>query len=540
MSLSLSMSLSLNVSLSQCLARDGRSPQSQTIEALRETFVAGTTRPYEWRMAQLKQLKAMLHENLTMLGDAVRADLGKSTGEFVVSEIFPVITDIAHTMDHLRGWMKGQPIQAPLLVATSRCRVVPEPRGVVLILGAWNYPVYLLIGPLVAALAAGNVAVLKPSEVATQSCAALVTLLQRYMDPRAVRVLNGGPSLASALIAKPSLDLIFFTGSTRVGRLVAQAAAANLTPTILELGGKCPVIVDETANLRTAARRLAWAKTMNSGQTCISPDHLFVHASVHDAFLAELRATLAEGETTVLDATLPDAAPRAHTRLVHQHHHEGLARVLAEQLETNPASQIAIGGRHDAALRAFELTVVTGVGADPAANPLMREEIFGPILPIIPYTDLDAVTASIRACPPPLALYVFSTQRGPVEKLRQATTSGTFMVNDALVNMTAPALPFGGIGASGQGRYHGYAGFEALSNMRSVFVASAGQEWLNRFRPPAPSWAYSNESRGPPPYQRLRTSATPGLPWGSDGLVQLGEAWIGSLEDRIAWGIPFS
>ncbi len=423
------------------------------VEKLREAFRSGRTRPQEWRREQLGRLRDLLVEREDELCAALHADLGKPEIESYLSEIGLALREAKRARRLLGRWMKPERVPPNLGNFPARCRVLREPFGVALIMGPWNYPVNLVLAPLIGALAAGNSALLKPSEAAARTAECLARLLPEYLDPDAVAVIQGGADTA-ALLLEERFDLIFFTGGPTVGRIVMQAAARHLTPVILELGGKCPCIVDRRADVRVAARRIAWGKFLNAGQSCVAPDHVLVHASREGELLAELSAAV---------RSFYGADPRQsadYGRIVH----EGALRRLVELLAGGTP---VIGGSWDAASRYFAPTILTGVARD---SRLMREEIFGPILPVLPVNDLDEAIALVNGRERPLALYLFSQERRSAERLAAETSSGALCVNEAVTHFSVPGLPFGGVGESGLGAYHGRHSFEAFSH-RKAFLA---------------------------------------------------------------------
>jgi aldehyde dehydrogenase (NAD+) len=350
-----------------------------------------------------------------------------------------------------------------------------EPKGVVLIMAPWNYPVNLTLGPLVGAIAAGNCAVLKPSEHAPHTAAALQALVGDLFDDREITVLTGGPDVAEELTTQP-FDHIYFTGSPAIGRKVMRAAAEHLTSVTLELGGKSPAVVDATADLDRAAGRIAWSKFTNAGQTCIAPDYVLVENRVHDALVDRLRARIREfyGPT-------PQAQRRSddYARLVHDDHFDAVVGLLTDALERG--ASIAAGGAHDADANYVAPTVLTDVPAD---SRILQEEIFGPLLPVRPYATLDQAVDFINERPAPLSLYLFTDRDATVDTILTETSAGSTCVNEGFVHFVNPSLPFGGTGESGIGRGHGRRGFQAFSNERAVLRRRYGSDWLRPLYPP--------------------------------------------------------
>ena len=425
------------------------------VTRLRAAFDAGNTRPFDWRRAQLLALRRLLVEREDELADALHADLGKSRFEAVTTEIGFVLKEVDHALRHLRRWMRARRVHTPLATLPGTSFVQPVPKGVVLIIGAWNYPVELLGSPLVAALAAGNAIVLKPSEVAPETSAALASLLPRYLDNEAVAVVEGGAEATTSLLAE-RFDHILYTGNEHVGRIVMTAAARHLTPVTLELGGKSPCIVDADTDLEVAAARIAWAKFMNAGQTCIAPDYVLVVSSVLRPFLDALRARLLKSY-----GDMPQRSPD-YGRIVNARHLARLQSYLAGQ-------SIHLGGQADVATRYLAPTIVVDPPLDSA---LMQEEIFGPILPVLSVADTAQALRFVRERPAPLALYGFSRDADLQRQLAEDLRAGSVCINDAIVFRVAPGLPFGGVGPSGMGRYGGWYGFETFSHMKAVMKRS--------------------------------------------------------------------
>lgn len=441
-------------------------------ERLRATFATGRTRSEQWRREQLAGLGRMIKEGEDELLDALAVDLGKPRYEAWLTDLRGTGREIEHAEKHLKKWLSPTPAPVPLLLRPNKASVEHTPLGVVLVIAPWNYPVHLLITPLVAALAAGNTVVCKPSEVAPKTSAALARLLPRYVDPEAVVVVEGGVPETTALLEQ-RWDHILYTGNGAVGRIVAEAAAQHLTPVTLELGGKSPVIVDKDANLKLAASRIAFAKWTNAGQTCVSTDHVWVHEEVERELL-----DLLTKELDVRYGKDPQASAD-FARIVNTGHTQRLQRLLDSR-----GYEVVAGGQVDVEQRYVAPTVLRGVRRDAA---VMEEEIFGPILPVLTFTDLSEPIEAINAGDKPLALYVFAGDE-TVERVLAETSSGGVCVNDAMVQVGVNELPFGGVGASGYGAYHGHYGFETFSHRRGVLRRPA---WFNDspvMRPPYSGW----------------------------------------------------
>ncbi len=429
------------------------------VQRSRAYFATGVTRPLEFRREQLRKLSFALQHHEAELLAALQSDLGKSPYQSISSELGLVHAEIHQALRKLKCWAAPVRRRTPWLVAPASGWVQAEPLGVALILGPWNYPVQLVLAPLVSAIAAGNVIVLKPSELAPRTAAALTKLLTETFAEEYVAVVNGGPAVAEQLLQE-RFDKIFFTGSTRVGRLVMAAAARHLTPVTLELGGKCPAIVCADAKIELAARRIAWGKFLGAGQTCVAPDHVRVQRSVREPFLRALQKAVIE---------FYGADPQQSSdygRIVNRQHFERLVQYLSD-------GKVAHGGQHDAANLYLAPTIITDVKSDAA---VLQEEIFGPVLPVLEFDDLTEVVAELETKPTPLAVYVFTENRATERKLIANIRSGGVCVNDVISQMIGTNLPFGGVGESGFGSYHGLAGFATFSQQRSVLRRAT---WLD-------------------------------------------------------------
>ncbi|MFN9644187.1 MAG: aldehyde dehydrogenase family protein [Cyanobacteriota bacterium] len=424
-------------------------------ETMRQPVLDGTTRPLAWRLAQLDRLAALLESVETDLLEALSRALGKPPLE-ACYELVGVREELRYTRRHLKRWLAGRTIALPLWTWPARARVRPEPLGCVLILGPWNYPFQLCIQPLISALAAGNTVVLKPSELAPHTASLIAEQLGRHFPPDVVQVVQGDGQVGARLL-ELRFDHIFFTGGGRVGRLVMAAAARHLTPVTLELGGKSPAIALADAAITPTARRLVWGKGLNAGQTCVAPDHLLVVPEIE----APLLAAIGE-EIHRLYGADPLASPDLG-RVVNRHHFERLAQLLRQAEEKG---QVLLGGRMNPEERRIEPTLLRV--DDPDNDPLMGEELFGPLLPVLSVPHLEAAIARVRAGAKPLALYLFSQSPRDRERLRLATSSGSLAFNDVVTQVAAPQLPLGGVGESGMGAYHGETGFATFSHQRSI------------------------------------------------------------------------
>jgi aldehyde dehydrogenase (NAD+) len=438
-----------------------------TVARLRGTYRSGRTRPVAWREAQLDALLRMVTEGEPDLGGALASALGRGRTEAWLDDLAPVISELKYARKQLPGWVRPKRVRVPLTVAPGRAWVHPEPLGVIGIIGPWNYPVYLLLAPLVGALAAGNCAVLKPSEHTPTVSATLARLVPQYLDRDAVAVVEGAAPQSLELVDQ-GLDHVCFTGSPEVGKVIMAAAAKHLTPVTLELGGKSPVIVAEDAPVRAAARRVAFAKVLNSGQTCVAPDYVLVHRAVRDRFVAELNRAL---DTYATGRDLP---------LVHARRAQRIAELIA-----GARGELARGGQVDTAAHRAEMTVI--VDPDPSSE-LMGEEIFGPVLPVVTVDSLDEAIAHVTAGPKPLAVYAFTRSREVEKRIVDEISNGGTVINHLVLHLLAPGLPFGGVGNSGMGAYHGRWGFDTFSHQKAV---------LRKALRPDPWFQY-------PPYTRLK------------------------------------
>lgn len=429
------------------IASPDRTTTAGTVTSLRETFATGRTRPLEWRLAQLEGLDRLLDREEPAIAKALAADLGRSAHDAWFGDIASTRGEVKYAIRHLKRWVRPKRVPVPLAVMPGKAFYRYEPLGVVLIIGPWNYPFYLCLAPLVGALAAGNCVVVKPSENAPASSAAMADIIPRYLDPDAVKVVEGDASVTQELI-DARVDHVFFTGGTEIGRKVMQAAAAHLTPVTLELGGKSPAIVTKDADVDVAARRIAFGKLLNSGQTCIAPDYVLVEQPVKDKLVDALEKSVRE-----MRAGEP---PAQH--IVNDRQFKRLSGLLDEK----PGNVVTGGGSEE---QAIEPTII--VDADPGSD-LMSAEIFGPILPVIGVDSLDDAITFVNAREKPLAAYVFSENRSEVDRVFDEVPAGGATANHTLMHVMAPQLPFGGVGHSGIGAYHGKWGFECFSHRKST------------------------------------------------------------------------
>ena len=421
---------------------------------MKDTVGRGLTRPVSWRNEQLGRLSTLLEEHETDVLDALAADLGKPPTE-AFFEIVALRQELKLTKSNLRRWMRPSKVSVPLSLQPGQAQVIREPLGCVLVIGPWNYPFQLTLRPLISALAAGNTAVLKPSEHASSVAALIERLIGSHFEPDVVQVVQGDGQVAADLVAMP-FDHIFFTGGGAIGRKVLEGAAAHLTPVTLELGGKSPAMVLPGADLDVSARRLIWGKGINAGQTCIAPDHLLVDPSLKEDLLScmDSARTAMYGEDPLESDQLG--------QIINRRQFERLAALL----DTARADgRILIGGEISPDQQRIAPTVIQ---VHDRHDPLMAEEIFGPLLPVLELNDFDTALAEIRRGPKPLALYLFGGTAREQQQTLETTSSGGVCFNDVVMQAGVPELPFGGVGASGMGSYHGRSGFETFSHAKSV------------------------------------------------------------------------
>ncbi|MCX6395762.1 MAG: aldehyde dehydrogenase family protein [Propionibacteriales bacterium] len=443
---------------------------ADAVRRLRSTFASGKTRPLAWRLEQLSRIEDLLAECEPQIAQALATDLGRPATDTFLGDIAPSRAEAKFARKHLASWNKRRKVGLPFSQVPGKAWYEYEPLGVTLVIGPWNYPVYLTLAPMVAAIAAGNCVVVKPSENAPATARLLAELIPRYLDNDAFAVFEGGPEVTTEILDQ-GLDHAFFTGGPEIGKLVMAAAAKHLTPVTLELGGKCPVVVDKDANLPVAARRIAWTKLLNSGQTCIAPDYLLVHDDISEAFTTEL--------TKAFKDLSPNRDGGRAMPIVNDRH---AARLLG--LLQGHGGTVLQGGSGDASGRKVDVTLVDSPDLD---SPLMTEEIFGPVLPIQRISSLAAAIEHINRGPKPLAAYIFSESAGARRTFRDLVPAGAVVGNAVSVHVLVPELPFGGVGNSGMGAYHGEWGFQTFSHRKAN---------LDRPTRPDPRFVY-------PPYGKL-------------------------------------
>ncbi|MBP7050017.1 MAG: aldehyde dehydrogenase [Phycisphaerae bacterium] len=439
---------------------------SSPVEEQRRFFASGGTRSFAFRDRMLKRLAEAICDRQEDILAALTADLGKSKVQGYATEVGLCRAEITYVRRHLLKWMKPRRVPGPKLFPLSRCRVVPEPLGVCLVISPWNYPFALAILPLVACIAAGNCAVVKPSEVAANTERILSQMISECFDETFVSVVCGGPDASEALL-RAGWDHIFYTGSERIARIVMTVAAQRITPVTLELGGKSPCIVAADCDIDRTAKRITWGKFLNAGQTCVAPDYLLVQKGVKDELIARIGACVLK---------FYGADPQQsqdYGRIINERHFDRLNDLMKE-------GRVILGGKVDRQRLYISPTLIGDVPED---GRIMEEEIFGPLLPVLEFADVSEALTLINRKPKPLALYVFSRSRDLQNRIISETSSGGVCVNDTVIHLTAPALPFGGVGKSGFGRYHGKAGFDALSNHKSVLRQTLLFDIPGRFPP---------------------------------------------------------
>ncbi|MDT5011082.1 MAG: aldehyde dehydrogenase [Mycobacterium sp.] len=436
----------------------------ETVARLRKTFAAGRTRSIDWRKDQLLKLEKMMVDEESAIADALADDLDRSPFEAWLADSASTAGEARYAAKHVKRWARRKYRRLELPQLPGRGFIEYEPYGTVLIIGAWNYPIYLTLGPLVGAIAAGNTVVLKPSEIAAASSRLMAELVPKYLDTDAITVVEGDGAVSQELIAQ-GFDRVMFTGGTEIGRKVYEGAARHLTPVTLELGGKSPVIVTEDADIDVAAKRIAWIKLMNSGQTCVAPDYVIADAKIRDELVGKI------GEAITAQAAGEDGK-----RIVNQRQFDRLAGYLAATKGT-----VAHGGGSDASKLRIQPTIVLDPDPD---EPMMTNEIFGPILPVVTVQSLDEAISFVNARPKPLSAYLFTKAKRVRERVIKEVSAGGMLVNHLAFQVTTARLPFGGVGPSGMGAYHGRFGFEEFSHKKSVLTKPTRPDLSAMLYPP--------------------------------------------------------
>ena len=431
--------------------------------------------PIEKRIASLVKIRGWIHENREKIQQVLHEDLAKPPAETDLSEIYVALSEINHAIKNIGSWTNPRKVDSTVAMLGSRSYVYHEPKGVCLIISPWNFPFNLSVVPLVSALGAGNSVVLKPSEL-TPNCAKLMAeMVSELFEPHEVAVFTGDKEISRGLLELP-FDHIFFTGSPRVGKIVMEHASRHLASVTLELGGKCPVVVDRTADLEDSAEKIVWGKFLNCGQTCLAPDYILVDETVEDRLLDHMGRFIDKFYNPYGEGI---EASDSYARIIGSDHFNRLSSLLSEALETG--AELVYGGTMNPADRFMAPTIIYDVSP---GTRIMQEEIFGPLLPVIPYRDVSEAIACINERPKPLALYVFSGSTEFNDRILHATSSGSVAINDCIIQFMNPNLPFGGVNYSGFGKSHGYSGFQAFSNQKSVVKQKTGLTSVKPLYPP--------------------------------------------------------
>jgi len=421
----------------------------EIIENQRTFFNTLVTKDIQFRRKQLKTLHKALKDNEQLLHEAIYKDFKKSEFDSYTTELALLYKDIREARKMISKWARKERVSTGIINFPASSYIVPEPLGVCLVIGAWNYPCQLSFAPVIAAIAAGNTVVLKPSELPKHTSAAMAKIVEENFDPAFFTVIEGGVEETQELLSQ-QFDKIFFTGSTKVGKIVYKAAAENLTPVTLEMGGKSPAIITESCNLKTTVKRVVWGKLLNAGQTCIAPDYVLVHKSIEGKFIEQLKS-----EITSQDFSFEKDN---YVQIINDSNFERLKRMLIPE-------KIVFGGETDSENRYIQPTLMTGVSLE---DEVMQEEIFGPILPIITYETLDQAIRVVKKFPKPLACYVFTQKKSEKKRIQNEISFGGGAINETVMHITNPNLPFGGVGPSGIGNYHSEAGFKAFTHYKSI------------------------------------------------------------------------
>ncbi|XP_056302038.1 aldehyde dehydrogenase family 3 member A2b [Danio aesculapii] len=443
------------------------SREQKAVERARKAFFTGRSKSLEYRITQLKNLQRFMQERQKEIAEALKKDLKRSEFGTSLYETLGVESEINLALKKLKEWAAPRPVNKSIMTISDQVYIQPEPLGVVLVIGAWNYPWAVTVGPLVGAIAAGNAAVIKPSEVSSHTSKVMEEFLPLYLDKELYPVVTGGVKETQELL-KQRFDHIFYTGNGMVGKIIMEAAAKHLTPTTLELGGKSPCYIDKNCDLTIACRRIAWGKYSNCGQTCIAPDYILCDPSMQDRVIEEIKKNIKEFYTEN-PLKCPD-----YGRIINQRHFKRLMSLME-------GSSIAVSGEHNEAECYIAPTVLRDVKPDAK---VMQEEIFGPLLPIVTVNSVDEAIKFINQREKPLALYIFSSDKKLIDRMIAETSSGGVMANDCLMHFSVSSLPFGGVGDSGMGRYHGQHGFDNLSHMRGVLLKQLKMEAVNKMRYP--------------------------------------------------------
>ncbi|MGK0367381.1 MAG: aldehyde dehydrogenase (NAD+) [Thermoproteota archaeon] len=438
----------------------------ELVQTQRDYFFTHRTKSYQYRKQALVNLKSTIIELQDEIFQALESDLNKSNFETYATELGFILEELTFSIKHLKEWMQVKKVSTPSVLLPGSSRIYHDAYGVVLLIGPWNYPFQLVMGPLIGAIAGGNTVVIKPSEYASATSAIIKKIVERTFQDEYVCVVEGAVKETQELL-KEKFDHIFFTGSTQVGKEIMKAASEFLTPVTLELGGKSPCIVDKDINIAVTAKRIIWGKTINAGQTCIAPDYLFVHESIKDQLVAEMEKVIAE----FYPGRIKDSPD--YTRIINERHFDRIVKLLENET-------VLVGGVSDKESLFIEPTLID---VKDSTSPIMKEEIFGPLLPIMTFSDLPEVTKFINNRAKPLSLYVFSNNEDFQNKILAYTTAGGVCINDTLVHAANPHLPFGGVGESGVGSYHGKFSFDTFTHQKAVIKKSVWPDIPIRYAP---------------------------------------------------------
>jgi aldehyde dehydrogenase (NAD+) len=436
----------------------------EIVATQREYFLSGETLPVERRLQFLKKLREEIRQNEDEICRALKADLNKSGFESYMTEVGMVLDDLGFAIKHLKNWAKPKTVKTPMAQFSSKSFVVAEPYGVALVMSPWNYPFQLTIEPLVGAVAAGNCAVVKPSNYAKNTSRMIAELIARVFPPEYVTVVEGGRDENTQLLQQ-KFDYIFFTGSVAVGKYVMECASKHLTPVSLELGGKSPVIIEKTANLKLTAKRLAWGKYLNAGQTCVAPDYVLIDEDIRDEFLEEFKKAVG--------GFFPNGDYSDMPVIINEKHYERIMGLIQSE-------KVVIGGKGDISRRFIEPTLIKDVCWD---EPIMQEEIFGPVMPVLTYKTLDEALEKIIERPKPLALYLFTSDKATEKKVLSRVSFGGGCINDTIIHLATPHMGFGGVGDSGMGSYHGKLSFDTFTHYKSIVKKHTFIDISIRYRP---------------------------------------------------------
>ncbi len=430
----------------------------------RAFFYTHQTKSIDYRLEQLSKLEKLLKSNESLLNEAIYKDFKKSVFDTYATELALIYHDIKYAKKNIYKWSKVKRVGTNFLNFPAKSYIVPEPLGVCLVIGAWNYPYQLTLSPVIAAIAAGNTVVIKPSEIAPHTSSLMAKLINENFDPKYLKVIEGGVA-ETTLLLENKFDKIFFTGSPQVGKIIYQAAAKNLTPVTLELGGKSPAFITEECNLKMTVKRLVWAKFINAGQTCIAPDYVLVHKSIEKQFLELLKIEIEKEKFSTENGN--------YTQIINHKNLERLSNMI-------PSDKVYHGGGVNTLDRTIEPTVLQGVAFD---DEVMMKEIFGPILPVLPYEDLEVAISYVNNNPKPLSCYLFSTKKSVKKNILRKISFGGGAINEAIMHIANPKLPFGGVGNSGIGSYHGEAGFKSFTHYKSILDKSNLIELSLKYHP---------------------------------------------------------